>query len=156
MTYQWPSFYDEWSQKRLNTLRWHYGQKWFRDKKILELACGHGRIGLELARWGARVTMTDGNPEFVAEVRNHLSEGHIIAHEYDCNDPWPGQWPIDRFDMIINFGLLYHVEDPELLLENCIDSCHRMVLETKILASGQVFPEVYTEDGTADGAKNHR
>jgi 2-polyprenyl-3-methyl-5-hydroxy-6-metoxy-1,4-benzoquinol methylase len=55
----------EWNEKRLSKILTIFGKHWFKDKRILEVACGRGFFGRELSKLGAIVTFTDARQLFV-------------------------------------------------------------------------------------------
>ncbi len=50
---------NEWRVKRVRKLEYIFSQEWFRDKKVLELGCALGNMGLYFKSLGAEVTFTD-------------------------------------------------------------------------------------------------
>ena len=120
--------YDEWNQRRLALLEARFGRDWFRGKRVLELGCGHSIIGQALAEWGAKVTAVDGREEHLAVVKR--SAPHVHTVQADLNR----QWPLEgKFDLILNLGVLYHLEQIQFLLDRCFQNAERVVLETEVL-----------------------
>jgi 2-polyprenyl-3-methyl-5-hydroxy-6-metoxy-1,4-benzoquinol methylase len=74
--------------------------------RILDIACGHGRLSRELARRGAQVTGLDISPALVAmalatEQDENLGISYLLA---DVAAHWPGQ-PAEYDLVTCNFGL---------------------------------------------------
>lgn len=141
--------YGEWTQKRIDALIREYGKSWFEGKTVLEIGCGHGEIGLALMGWGADVTFSDIVEEFLAYIVQKNKQAKTVLH--DCNTPWP----FKHFDVIINFGLLYHVHDPKQLLIDCVRSCDDLILESKTYDTPELTPVQIVEDGGFGGAPDH-
>lgn len=65
--------------------------------RVLDLACGHGRIANRLARRGARVTGLDATPLFLDRARRHAAElGVEVTYvEGDVRSlPWDGEMDV--------------------------------------------------------------
>jgi SAM-dependent methyltransferase len=61
--------------------------------ELLDVPCGGGRIALELAHRGYRVTGVDGSAEFLAHARRQDEAGHVEWVHRDMRDlPWPGRF----------------------------------------------------------------
>ena len=68
--------------------------------EILDVPCGHGRLALEIAALGYRVTGVDLSPEALAYARRAVAGDRIRWEERDMRDlPWP-----NRFDGAFCFG----------------------------------------------------
>jgi ubiquinone/menaquinone biosynthesis C-methylase UbiE len=74
--------------------------------RVLDLACGHGRVARQLAHRGAAVVGIDISAALVAKARaaeQDLSRGVRYIHADAASHRWP---PGTRFDMAVcNFGL---------------------------------------------------
>jgi SAM-dependent methyltransferase len=69
--------------------------------KVLDLACGHGRIANRLAERGARVTGQDATPMFLERARGDAAARGVDVEyvEGDMRDlPW-----VDRFDRVLSW-----------------------------------------------------
>jgi SAM-dependent methyltransferase len=120
--------YDEWNERRVAFLETQFGRDWFRGKRVLELGCGHCFIGRALSRWGAHVVAVDGRQQHLQTIRQIAP--HIETYQADLNC----QWPLEgKFDIILNLGLLYHLEQIQFLLDRCFENADRVVLETEVL-----------------------
>ena len=92
--------YQPWIRARIDVLETHYGQDWFRGKKVLELGCGYADIGEHFHRLGAHVTCSDARSDHLEHLRKTKSFLSIMQHDLD-----DGQWPYDRdFDLILHTG----------------------------------------------------
>ncbi len=125
--------YVEWRQARLNAMVEHYGRNWFLGKRILELGCGHGYMGINLALLGADVTFSDGRQKHLDEIARHWPCIHPaklvhanLEHEWPFNGPW---------DMILHQGLLYHLFNWKHSLLQSAMNCEHLVLESEVLDS---------------------
>lgn len=74
-----------------------------KHSRILEIGCGNGVLMAELEACGAKVLGIDpGNHQ----RDRRLTEGSIIC---DC---FPSQAINDKFNLIVHFGVLEHIEEP--------------------------------------------
>ncbi len=95
--------------------------------KVLELACGKGRLGLELMKTRAAYTGIDSSKEFLATARSKLQEfgNRCRFVEGDMRNIELGE----TFDLIfIGFNSWLHLltnEDAELALESIFKHCHK-------------------------------
>jgi hypothetical protein len=96
--------YVEWRRTRIAKLEQIFGKEFFKGKTVLECGAGNGLIGKFLREeWGANVSFTEGRPELVATIcRNNPG---AIVHQVNHEMPWH----IGRFDFVIHWGLLYHL-----------------------------------------------
>ncbi len=84
------------------------------ELRVLDLACEEGIFGIELARRGASVVAVEGRSGNVARARFAaeaigLGERYEI-HEDDVRNVDAGRY--GRFDVILNIGILYHLDAP--------------------------------------------
>jgi 2-polyprenyl-3-methyl-5-hydroxy-6-metoxy-1,4-benzoquinol methylase len=132
----WPS----WQNNRINYILKLYGNEFFEGKKILELGSFNGYIGAYFQSLGADVHCVDGREENVINIKTDYPQ--LTASCKDLDSP---NWDLGRYDIIINFGLYYHLEKfhKEHLI-NCINNCDLMFFETVIYDS--VDTEIYFRD----------
>jgi 2-polyprenyl-3-methyl-5-hydroxy-6-metoxy-1,4-benzoquinol methylase len=132
----WPS----WQNNRINYILKLYGKEFFEGKKILELGSFNGYIGAYFQSLGADVHCVDGREENVINIKTDYPQ--LTASCKDLDSP---NWDFDRYDIIINFGLYYHLEKfhKEHLI-NCINNCNLMFFETVIYDSTD--NEIYFRD----------
>lgn len=73
--------------------------------KVLDLACGNGRNGLELEARGFIVTYLDRDQRALANVGVQTTTGEIIAGDLEATPPY--QLPLEKFDAIMVFRYLH-------------------------------------------------
>lgn len=137
--------YTIWQEKRVTAVVEHFTPQWFGGKKLLELGCGYGDIGQYFTIMGADVTFSDARDEHLDHIRS-LGRGHktVLAN-------LEREWPFEgRFDLIIHFGVLYHLNDYAFSLRKAMASADYMVLET-IVADAEGEDEVYYVEEDAKG-----
>ncbi len=102
--------------------------EFFNGKRILELGSFNGNIGADFYHMGADVTCVDGRLENVENIKRN----HPYLNAFQCNLDTP-DWTFGKFDIIINFGLFYHLENYHREhLKNCIENCDIMYFESVI------------------------
>jgi 2-polyprenyl-3-methyl-5-hydroxy-6-metoxy-1,4-benzoquinol methylase len=125
------SYYAEWQQNRINFILSKYSEKFFIGKRVLELGAYNGYIGARLALMGAEVHCVEGRPENVANIKNDYPQVTVEVANLDSTE-----WKWGKWDIIINFGLYYHLENyHKEHLKNCIDNCDLMFFESVIYDS---------------------
>ena len=117
-------FQQEWNEKRLKFILGIWGKDWFPGKRILEVACGRGFFGQEFKKLGAEVVFTDARQMFVDELVNNGYTAQVM----DQDKPWNVTGP---FDLVIHFGVLYHLDDWKQDLRCAIETAPLVLLETE-------------------------
>lgn len=136
----WGPIYANWTLVRTKKLISILGKNWFPGKSILDVGCGHGNNGKRLAALGARVTFTDGRPQYVLDIQR---EG-FPAFVMDNDKEWTVAGP---FDLIIHWGLLYHLNDWKRDLRCALERTPLLCLETTIASSANDAYEQKTTEG---------
>lgn len=123
--------YIEWREKRIRKMEEVMGGKeWFRDKRILEMGCGWGDIGLHFKELGANVVFCDARKEHIEKVKIRSKSVKTITHVIDQDAPW--EIPQKNFDLIIHSGVLYHLYNWKLDLKSAFKHGDTMILETVV------------------------
>jgi len=123
--------YVPWRRTRLKAIVRHFGRGWFRDKRILELGCGYGHMGISLAYLGANVTFSDARQKHLdnlAEFWPTVPDEQLICANLEREWPFKGHW-----DLILHQGLLYHLTNWQFGLEKAVKCCDHMALECETL-----------------------
>ena len=123
--------YFDWNQKRIKAIVDFYGYKFFYFKRILDLGCGYGDLGGVLYRLGSDLTGVDARQEHLKVVSKKYNGIKTVQANLDGNWPFHGQ----KFDMILDLGLLCHLENYEKHLAAVCASTTHLVLETAVCDS---------------------
>lgn len=119
--------FNDWRTKRVEKLISIFGLGWFKDKKILEMGCGYGNIGLYLQSLGSTVHFSDARAESLAKVKAKNPDAVVFAIDQEED------WSLDeRYDLIIHFGLLYHLNYWEKDLSQVLRHCDYVALESAV------------------------
>lgn len=122
--------YHYWRDRRVTAIIEHFGPLWFQGKKILELACGYGDIGAAFATLGAQVTCSEVRPEHLRVINKRYSQIKTVPANLE------NEWPFkERFDLILNLGVLYHLKNFAFALAKSLESADHVVLETEVCDS---------------------
>lgn len=123
--------YIQWRVNRVNFIEKLYGKAFFKDKTILELGCGHGHIGRYLQnQLGAKVTFADGRQGHLDTLKEVMPNAETVC--LDQNYPWDLN---RRFDIVIHWGVLYHLDNWRQDLESTVKHTNLIFLESEVCDS---------------------
>jgi SAM-dependent methyltransferase len=125
--------YEIWRVRRFNKLLEIYGIDFFLGKKILELGCGHGDIGAFFADLGSEVLCLDGRIQNINFAKlKHRRVKNISFVQFNLENDFSH---FGRADLIIDFGLIYHLRNVDQHLKSCFATADDMVVETVVCDS---------------------
>jgi hypothetical protein len=137
------TYHPDWQNNRIKFILSKYPESFFKGKSILELGPYNGYIGAYFQSIGATVHSVEGRMDNVYSIREKYPDLSV-----ECTDLDTQEWLWGDYDIIINFGLYYHLQNhhKEHLI-NCTKHCKLMFFETVIYDSSD--PEIYFkhEDG---------
>ena len=138
------SYHPDWQVNRINFILSKYPADFFKGKRILELGAYNGYIGAYFSALGAEVHCVEGRQENVDKIKKDYPNVTV-----ECADLDTSIWNFGKWDIIINFGLVYHLEKfhKEHLI-NCINNCDLMFFESVIYDSFK--PELYFRNENGD------
>ena len=101
-------------------------------RSVLDVGAGPAHLAQFFVERGCRIVSTDARPQNVEQARA-LYPGHdarVLDVERDDVAAF------GRFDVVFCYGLLYHLEDPLLVLRKLVDVCDDLfLLETMVCDS---------------------
>lgn len=111
----------------------HYAEN--ERNRAVDIACHQGFFSLQLARAGfTEVVALDARPEHVertALLMEATGQTAVSPAQADVYELDPDRW--GGFDLVLMFGLLYHLENPVLALRRARALCRRgLLIETQI------------------------
>lgn len=126
------SHYTGWNESRISAIIDYYGKDFFQGKSLLEVGCGWADMGAYFHSLGSDVSVSDAREEHIEVIQKRHPElkGLVVDSE---NVDW--QYDKSKFDIIIHFGLLYHLQNPEVNLKMICDHCDTLIIETEVLDS---------------------
>jgi len=83
-------------------------------RTALDAGCGVGYFSGFLRELGLEVVAFDGRPDTVAEAQRRFPEINFRVADVES----PGIRDFGRFDLVLCMGLLYHTENPFLVVRN--------------------------------------
>ncbi len=138
------TYHADWQINRINFILSKYPKEFFKGKRILEVGAYNGYIGAYFNALGAEVHCLEGRVENVVNIKNDYPQ--ITAEVANLDSP---DWNWGHWDIIINFGLYYHLEKfHKEHLQNCINNCDLMYFETVIYDSSE--SEIYFRNEVGD------
>jgi hypothetical protein len=138
--------YHEWRENRIKTMMKYLGNDFFENKSLLELGCFTGDIGRILHSYGAKVSCCDVRDEHIQQIKSLYP--FLYAFQLDCDR----SFKIDYFDIIIHFGLLYHLKNIRESLLSLKNRCKYLILETEVCDSQNSDDIIYVKEDGIDQA----
>jgi hypothetical protein len=137
------NYNPEWQDNRINFILKHYPVEFFQGKRILELGSFNGYIGYRFSLMGADVHCLEGRQDNVDNIRRDYPSLNVELANLDTPD-----WRWGNWDIIINFGLYYHLEHyhKEHMI-NCLNNCKLMFFESVIYDSSDSELYIAHESG---------
>lgn len=148
--YPFNSVYNQWRITRVSKILEILNNN-ISGKKVLELACGYGNIGLYLKSLGADVTFADARQSHLDLVIQKDITSKTILIDQDS------MWNINqKFDLIIHFGVLYHLNNWRQDLECALNHTDLLFLESAVADASYEFEyKLYEEYEGGQNAYNH-
>jgi SAM-dependent methyltransferase len=134
--------YIDWRESRMNGVKKFILPDYFKAKTLLELGCGNADVGNMFYELGATVTSSDARKEHLDVVNEKYPQIKTLLIDCD-NDSIQ-----EKYDVIVHWGVLYHIKEVESHLENTMQNCDVLLLETEVSDSDdkEFYIEV-DEDG---------
>ena len=142
--------YDGWTQSRMSAVKKYINVDILKGKTLLELGGGHGHNGNEFHNLGCKVTSSDAR-------REHLQVGMEMFPHMDFKLVDGDKDDIDeKYDIILHWGLLYHLEEIEVHLKKVCQKCDVILLETEVSDSDDADFYIATDESGYDQAYNKK
>lgn len=125
------TYWPDWQKNRIKFILSKHPEQFFKGKTILELGSHNGYIGAYFSSLGADVHSVEGRQLNVDRIKKDYPNLSVELFDLDTD-----VWKWGKYDIIINFGLYYHLEKfHKEHLENCIENCDLMFFESVIFDS---------------------
>ena len=109
---------------------------------MLELGGGYGNNGNEFYNLGCKVTSSDARRQHILNGKIKYPYINFEIMDYDKNKI------NKKYDIILHWGLLYHLKEIECHLENVCKNCDVILLETTVSDSdNENFYKLTYEEG---------
>lgn len=119
--------YENWRLSRIAGIKKYLKSDFLKNKTMLELGCGHGDIGNIFNDLGCKVTCSDAREEHINVVNKKYP--HLDTEVIDCDNIKLQK----KYDIILHWGLLYHLNEIDMHLKIVSENCNYMFLETEVL-----------------------
>jgi len=136
---------------RMRNLLAHLPSGSLRNKKLLEFGAGWGKFGELLEAEGSIVTSVEARGEHVDVMRERYPHRQIYQMDLENHDEWK---KLGQFDAILAFGLLYHLENPDIFLRKCHETAPVLFLETIVMDQNEVSLTHVEEEGFDQSFRN--
>jgi SAM-dependent methyltransferase len=132
--------YVDWRKKRIEKILKIFEKDYFKDKLILEVACGYGDIGKYFREnLGSRVVFTEGREEHLPFIKQNNPDSLVIHLNHE------NYWKLEdensnhkKFDLVIHFGLLYHLDNWKQDLVCALKHSNTIILETEVADTNEI------------------
>jgi predicted RNA methylase len=146
--FEFENHYINWRKARLVCIEKYIVEGFFKSKTLLELGCGHGHLGNEFFKMGANVTCSDARKEHIDIVNIRYPELSTIL--LDCDT----YTITTKYDIVLHWGVLYHLREIENHLQKIGESCDILLLETEVCDSDNDSFFIQTNECGPDQAFN--
>lgn len=121
-------------------------------KTAIDVGCGMGYFSAYLDSLGLEVTAVDGRGENVEEAGRRVP--HVRFHTQNAEDR--ALPDLGRFDLVLCFGLLYHLENPFAAIRNLHAlTSHLLLVESVIFPGSEPMMALVDEVPNADQGLNN-
>ena len=123
--------YNDTTRQRIDFLLEHFGEDFFQGKIIADFGAGIGHVANELLKLGAKkIVAFEGRQENITTGKQLYPDIEFIQHDFTEPLLYDGK---EKFDIVINFGLIYHLPDYKQCLEDSMKLTKKYVfLDTSL------------------------
>ena len=141
------NWYIESTNQRIEFIDRTWGFKFFEGKTVLDLGGGAGHVSAKLAERGAKCTVYEGRLEHIQAGREAFPDINFIEVNFEEN------LPLQKFDVVLNFGIFYHLRYPHKFLKETVKLANLfMLLDGNIsINETRIFNEPISWDTTMIG-----
>jgi hypothetical protein len=125
--------YEGWRVSRISTTFKYISKDFFKDKLIYEFGAGHANIGnVFQTEIDCQVVAYEGRGEHVDTIKNNIEKGiyspKLLVKQHNFEEEFTDK----KCDIIIHWGLLYHLSDVVKHLNNVLQYTDYLLLETEV------------------------
>jgi SAM-dependent methyltransferase len=103
------------------------------EARILDVGCGVGYFSRFFVGKGCSVVATDARPDLVAEAKARVPEARVYLADVE-RDPLSA---FGTFDIVLAYGVIYHLENPLAGLRNMASVCRGKLLIESIVCDSE-------------------
>ena len=142
--------YINWRDSRINGIKKYISTGYFKEKTLLEVGCGYADIGNIFCKLGAVVTSCDARQEHLEMVNKKYPK--ITTFKYDADKDKIKE----KYDIIIHWGLLYHLKEIKKHLKDISKNCDVLLLETEVSDSDDPKFYISVDENGYDQSFNNK
>lgn len=132
----------------MNCVKKYIQPGYFASKPLLEVGCGYADVGAMFYELGADVTSSDAREEHLKTAAQNYPHLKLLRIDAD-RDQIEG-----KYDVIVHWGLLYHLKEIDTHLETVARACDVLLLETEVSDSDDPTFSISTKEDGDDQAFN--
>lgn len=91
--------------------------------RVLDVACGPGKITLALAQRAAEAVGLDLTPSMIVQARRLQAESGTRNAHFQVGDALPLPFPDERFTLVVTSASLHHMADPTAVVAEMARVC---------------------------------
>ena len=133
--------YTHWRTTRMNAVDKYIADDFWTNKTLLELGGGYAENGHLFALKGCKVTSSDVRDEHIAVAKARYPDMNVI--KFDCDR----DTITDHYDVILHWGVLYHIDNVESHLRNVCEMSDYILLETEVCSGNESVAIKVHEEG---------
>ena len=118
--------YEEWREARMRGIDKYIDTVFLKNKTLLELGAGYGDLGYLFSQRGCKVTCSDGRGCHLRKLEEKYP--NLQVEMFDCDADLLNK----SYDIILHWGVLYHLEFIDRNLKDVCEHCNYLFLETEI------------------------
>jgi len=134
----------------MNGIKKYISSDYFKNKTLLEVGCGYADVGNMFHELGSIVTSSDVRKEHLDVVQQNYPHIKTLLMDNDSDDIK------DKYDIIVHWGLLYHLKEIEIHLEKVSNKCDVLLLETEVSDTDNAQFYISTNEEGYDQAFNNK
>jgi hypothetical protein len=114
--------------------------------RVLEVGAGIGEITKGYLHLANQIVLTEGRKRLLRISKKRVRDSKITHVSLDVESEPENQRFFERyphpFDVLICYGLLYHLSNPQVFLKTFAPRCSTMILETVVSFASETFVTV--------------
>ena len=105
------------------------------DEKVLDVGCNSGLLSIYAHDRGCKATGVDNDPHIViaSKIVSNILNKDIDYYHLDLDEVDS----LDNFDTIMLFSVFHHTKNPIKNAKKIVESCSRIILETRLIEKGK-------------------
>lgn len=144
--------YKDWRSSRMNGIKKYVNLDLLKGRTLLEVGCGYADNGNMFSELGFQVSSCDARKEHIDIAKQRYP--HLNLFVFDSDKQMLPHDETLKYDVILHWGLLYHLSDVRTHLKNICSHCDYLFLETEVSDSNDENFVLQTTEHGYDQAFN--